>query len=318
MSEFSFSIVHQERQSRWKALIRPILIIPIYIVLKSITGIGGGHTNTSSAFKHHPILLPAVTSLSAIQNHAGDVSQNFLQKISVKTGGESTDEKTSDLSKRAPRRDRMARAVSSAKSSDNQDSHYHNLIKIGSNTFKWNVNTEDHKTVVIENTGLFSGNTYNVQSPDTIGTSGTIIFGLVLMILFRGSYPRWWFNWNLEFTRFLVRILAYSFVLTDKYPSVTDAQDVKLQLNDPDRKPLNRFLPLVKWFLAIPHFVILSLLAFTMIFALPLGWICVVIFGRYPKWLFDYVEGYLRYKLRVVSYCFLMLTDEYPPFRLHQ
>jgi hypothetical protein len=155
----------------------------------------------------------------------------------------------------------------------------------------------------------------------TTSTGGGIAGGLsaatALMILFRQRYPRWWFDFALQFNRFGARVVAYVALLTDHYPSTEDEQSVHLQLDYPDAKQdLNRWLPLVKWFLAIPHYVVLVFLGLGAFVAVVIAWFAILFTGRYPRGLFDYVVGVGRWALRVQAYAFLLLTDRYPPFSL--
>jgi hypothetical protein len=152
-------------------------------------------------------------------------------------------------------------------------------------------------------------------------TSGGIVAGLfcatLLMILFRQRYPRWWFDFARELTRFGTRIGAYVALLTDHYPSTVEEQDVHLDLDYPDaERDLNRWLPLVKWLLAIPHYIVLFFLFVGAFFAVVIAWFAILVTGRYPRGLFDYVVGVGRWSLRVEAYAFLLLTDRYPPFSL--
>jgi hypothetical protein len=152
-------------------------------------------------------------------------------------------------------------------------------------------------------------------------TSGGIAAGLflatVLMILFRQRYPRWWFDFALELARFSTRIGAYLALLTDQYPSTVEEQDVHLDLDYPDaERDLNRWLPLVKWLLAIPHYLVLIVLTVGALFAVVFAWFAILVTGRYPRGLFDFVVGVGRWGLRVQAYAFLLLTDRYPPFSL--
>ncbi len=138
-----------------------------------------------------------------------------------------------------------------------------------------------------------------------------------LMIAFRQRYPRWWFAWALEMTRFSTRISAYVCLLTDRYPSTEDEQSVHLELDYPDvERDLNRWLPLIKWLLAIPHYIVLAFLFIGVFFAVVIAWFAILISGTYPRALFDFVVGVIRWTLRVDAYAFLMLTDRYPPFSL--
>jgi hypothetical protein len=152
-------------------------------------------------------------------------------------------------------------------------------------------------------------------------TSAGITSGLsvatLLLILFRRRYPRWWFDFALELTRFTTRIGAYVALLTDKYPSTVEHQAVALDLDYPDvEQDLNRWLPLVKWFLAIPHYILLFFLAIGAVVSVILAWFAILFTGRYPRTLFDYVVGVARWGLRVQAYAFLLITDRYPPFSL--
>ncbi len=155
----------------------------------------------------------------------------------------------------------------------------------------------------------------------TTSTAGGIASGLfaatVLMILFRQRYPRWWFDFLLQFNRFGTRVGAYFALLTDRYPSTEDEQSVHLDLDYPDaREDLNRWLPLVKWLLALPHYLVLFFLAIGAVVAVVIAWFAILFTGRYPRGLFDYVVGVGRWGLRVQAYALLLLTDSYPPFSL--
>jgi len=150
-----------------------------------------------------------------------------------------------------------------------------------------------------------------------IGGTGLLFLPPLLMIVFRQKYPRWWFDWNLELLRFTNRVGAYVALMSDRYPSTDERQYVDLGMPYPDaRDGLNRWLPLVKWLLAIPHYIVLFFLYIGVVFAVIAAWFAILFTGRYPRGLFDYVEGVLRWHNRVVAYAFLLVTDEYPPFRL--
>lgn len=141
------------------------------------------------------------------------------------------------------------------------------------------------------------------------------------MILFRQRYPRWWFDFAVQLTRFEARVAAYALLLTDQYPSTEDEQSVHIEIDYPDAEAdLNRWLPLIKWFLAIPHYLVLSLLGVVVFFAVFIAWFiawfAILFTGRYPQGLFDFVVGTIRWGLRVNAYAFLLVTDEYPPFSL--
>ena len=151
----------------------------------------------------------------------------------------------------------------------------------------------------------------------TYGAGATLFLGPLLMILFRRKYPRWWFDWNLELQRFGNRVVVYLALMDDRYPSTDDHQSVHLDYDYPDAsRDLNRWLPLVKWLLAIPHFVVLVFLWIAALFAVVVAWFAIVFTGRYPRSVFAFVEGVLRWTQRVVAYAFLLVTDKYPPFTL--
>ncbi|MCY4639198.1 MAG: DUF4389 domain-containing protein [Chloroflexi bacterium] len=150
-----------------------------------------------------------------------------------------------------------------------------------------------------------------------VGIGGGLFLATLLMILFRRRYPRWWFDFHVELTRFSARISAYAGLLTDRYPSTTDEQSVHLDIDYPDAgRDLNRWLPLVKWLLALPHWIILGVLSVLAMFAVVIAWFAILFTGRYPRRLFDFVVGVSRWGLRAWAYSFLLVTDRYPPFRL--
>ncbi|MCC6237160.1 MAG: DUF4389 domain-containing protein [Dehalococcoidia bacterium] len=146
--------------------------------------------------------------------------------------------------------------------------------------------------------------------------AGGIAVATALMILVRQRYPRWWFDFQLALARFGSRIGAYVTLMRDEYPSTEDEQAVHLDLDYPDASTLNRWLPLVKWLLAIPHYIVLAFLLIGVVFAVLVAWFAILVTGRYPRALFDYVLGVGRWCLRVQAYAFFMLTDRYPPFSL--
>jgi len=150
----------------------------------------------------------------------------------------------------------------------------------------------------------------------TLGAGGILTLPTALMLVFRRKYPRWWFDWNLELSGFTTRCLAYLALLRDEYPSTDEEQAVHLDLWYPDAMELNRWLPLVKWFLAIPHYVVLALLWTAAALCVVAAWFAILVTGRYPRGPFDFVVGVFRWTLRVWAYAFLLTTDRYPPFSL--
>lgn len=148
-------------------------------------------------------------------------------------------------------------------------------------------------------------------------SSGLLTAPLALMLLFRRRYPRWWFEWHLQLTRFETRVIAYALLLDDRYPSTEDEQGVHLEIDEPDaERDLNRWLPLVKWLLAVPHLLVMVVLLIGVVLATVAAWFAILFTGRYPRRLFGFVEGVLRWGSRVQGYAFTLVTDRYPPFRL--
>jgi hypothetical protein len=152
----------------------------------------------------------------------------------------------------------------------------------------------------------------------TFAAAGGLLFlAPLLMILFRQKYPRWWFDWNLQLLRFTNRVGVYLALMEDRYPSTDEEQAVRLEIAYPDaRQDLNRWLPLVKWFLAIPHYIVLFFLYIGAFVLAIVAWFAILFTGRYPRGIFDYIEGVIRWHNRVVGYALILVTDRYPPFRL--
>jgi len=157
----------------------------------------------------------------------------------------------------------------------------------------------------------------DTAGPVVVGGTGLLFIPPLLMILFREKYPRWWFDWNLELLRFMNRVGVYTALLDDRYPSTDERQGVALDTPYPDAKQeLNRWLPLVKWLLAIPHYIVLFFLYIGVLVVVIVAWFAILFTGRYPRGLFDYVVGVARWHNRVVGYALILVTDRYPPFRL--
>ena len=150
-----------------------------------------------------------------------------------------------------------------------------------------------------------------------LGGVGFLFIPTLLLLLFRGKYPRWWFDWNLELLRFSNRVGIYLALMDDRYPSTDEPQSVRLELSYPGSPAtVNRWLPLVKWLLAIPHYILLFFLWLAAIVAVIVAWFAILFTGRYPRGLFDFVAGVFRWSNRVGAYAFVLVTDRYPPFRL--
>ena len=145
-------------------------------------------------------------------------------------------------------------------------------------------------------------------------SGGVLFFAPLLMILFGRKYPRWWFDWNLELQRFTHRIGIYLSLMDDHYPSTDDHQSVHLDYSYPEQ--LNRWLPLIKWLLAIPHYIVLFFLDLASFFVVIVAWFAILFTGRYPQGMFGFVEGVIRWNVRVTAYTLTLVTDRYPPFRL--
>ena len=148
-------------------------------------------------------------------------------------------------------------------------------------------------------------------------TAGLLFLPIILMLLFRQKYPKWWFDWNVALTKFSTRVSAYIALLRDEYPSTDEDQAVHIDIPYPDaQKDIQRGMPLVKWFLAIPHYIVLAFLGIAVIVVVVIAWFAILFTGRYPRDLFDFVVGVFRWSLRVAAYACLLTTDLYPPFRL--
>jgi hypothetical protein len=177
--------------------------------------------------------------------------------------------------------------------------------------------------IVLASIGGYEGSgaydTGSDASTVVIGGTGLLFLPPLLIILFREKYPRWWFDWNLELLRFTNRVGTYFALMSDRYPSTDEHQWVSLDYPYPDAKrDLNRWLPLVKWFLAIPHYIVLAFLYIAVFFVVIFAWFAILFTGRYPRGIFEFVEGVIRWHNRVVGYAFILVTDRYPPFTLSQ
>ena len=163
-----------------------------------------------------------------------------------------------------------------------------------------------------------SGFAWSRGGQDAIaGAGGLLFFGPLLMIVFRRKYPRWWFDWNLELQRFTSRVVVYLALMDDRYPSTDEQQAVHLDYIYPDAAhDLNRWMPIVKWFLAIPHFIALFFLWFAALAVVVSAWFAILFTGRFPRRMFHFLEGVMRWDQRVIAYALMLTTDRYPPFCL--
>jgi Domain of unknown function (DUF4389) len=176
--------------------------------------------------------------------------------------------------------------------------------------------------IVIGTIAGYSGK-YGAGASETttvvIGGTGLLFLPPLLMLVFREKYPRWWYDFNLELMRFSNRVCIYAVLMDDRYPSTDEEQSVHLELPYPGAPvTVNRFLPLVKWLLAIPHYIVLFFLTIGAVVAVILAWFAILFTGRYPRGLFDYVEGVIRWHNRVAGYAYVLVTDDYPPFQLRE
>ena len=168
--------------------------------------------------------------------------------------------------------------------------------------------------------GTIEGGTFSAEGDQGFryasGGIGILVIPVVLMLLFRKKYPRWWYDWNLNLSRFTNRVLVYFALMDDRYPSTDELQAVHLDFPYPDADALSRGLPLIKWLLAIPHYVALFFLWIGAFVTVIVAWFAILFTGRYPAGIFHYIEGVIRWQNRVGAYAFLLITDRYPPFSL--
>ena len=174
--------------------------------------------------------------------------------------------------------------------------------------------------IVLASIGGYTSGEYDASGETStlvIGGTGLLFLPPLLMIVFREKYPRWWFDFNLELLRFVNRVGTYTALMSDRYPSTDEQQWVHLEFPYPDaRTDLNRWLPLVKWLLAIPHYVVLFFLGIGAFVCVVIAWFAILFTGRFPRSIFDYLVGVGRWTNRVTAYALLLMTDQYPPFRL--
>ncbi|MDP4198605.1 MAG: DUF4389 domain-containing protein [Bacteroidota bacterium] len=164
---------------------------------------------------------------------------------------------------------------------------------------------------------LIAGPLTHSPWPTALGAGGVLFVPTVLMLLFRKKYPRWWYDWNLALVNFSTRCAAYLALLSDEYPSTDQEQEVHIAISYPNVElDLSPGMPLIKWFLAIPHYIVLWALGIAAVVCVIIAWFAILFTGRYPKSLFNFVTGVFRWSLRVSAYAFLLTTDQYPPFSI--
>lgn len=166
--------------------------------------------------------------------------------------------------------------------------------------------------------GLFTQASFDLDSANAASLAGGFLFApTLLLLLFRHRYPRWWFDFNVQLLALVNRVSLYVLLLRDEYPSTEDRQALDLRVPYPDAKTeLSRGMPLVKWLLAFPHYVVLAVLSIGVVIAVVIAWFAILFTGRCPRGIHDFLVGYLRWSARVTCYALLLTTDRYPPFRL--
>jgi hypothetical protein len=163
----------------------------------------------------------------------------------------------------------------------------------------------------------FAQSSFSESENWAAGTAGLIVIPTILALLFRQKYPSYVLSFNHALIELSTRLAAYVLILNDKYPSIESNSRVSVVFPDVDGgKKLNRFLPLVKWFLAIPHYIVgIAYLLITLVVTF-IAWVQTSATGKYPKWAGEIVMGTISYLNRVTGYMLLLVTDKYPSFRL--
>jgi hypothetical protein len=159
----------------------------------------------------------------------------------------------------------------------------------------------------------------NDQFPNESYWVGILVLPTLLMIVFRRKYPKWWFDWNVQLTKFSFRVVSYLLLLRHEYPSTDEEQAVIVQIQYPNvKEDLNRWFPLIKWLFVFPHIIVLCFIMMGVLLSTILAWLIILISGKYPRKIFEFVVGALRWILRVQAYALLLITDQYPPFRFSE
>ena len=163
----------------------------------------------------------------------------------------------------------------------------------------------------------FAQSTFSESENGAAGTAGLIVLPTLLALLFRGKYPSYVLTFNHALIELSTRLAAYVLILNDKYPSIESNSKVSVVFPDVDGgKKLNRWLLLVKWILALPHYIVGIVYFLISLFVTVIAWVQTSITGKYPRWAGEIVFGTIAYWNRVLGYMLLLVTDKYPSFRL--
>ena len=186
--------------------------------------------------------------------------------------------------------------------------------KLVVNTRKRNRATTFFRPILIIPILIFVG-TFSSSNSGATSISFTLAVPVLLALVFRNIYPSYIYGFNQSFLELQNRISLYALYLTDEFPSIEKSKYVTITLPEVrGGKALNRWLPLVKWLLAIPLYVVgVVYLAVTVIYTI-IAWFNILFTGKYPKFAIDFVVGTVQFWNRVTGYAFILVTDEYPTF----
>jgi len=190
------------------------------------------------------------------------------------------------------------------------------VTKLVVNTRKRNRATTFFRPILIIPILIFVG-TFSSSNSGAMSISFTLAVPVLLALVFRNIYPSYIYGFNQSFMELQNRIAIYALYLTDDFPSIEKSKNVTITLPEvKGGKAINRWLPLVKWFLAIPLYVVgIVYLLVTGIYTV-IAWFNILFTGKYPKFAIDFVVGTIQYWNRVSGYAFILVTDEYPTFSL--
>ena len=188
--------------------------------------------------------------------------------------------------------------------------------KLVVNTRKRNRATTFFRPILIIPILIFVG-TFSSSNSDAMSISFTLAVPVLLALVFRNIYPSYIYGFNQSFLELQNRISLYALYLTDDFPSIEKSKNVTITLPDiKGGKALNRWLPLVKWFLAIPLYIVgVAYLIVTIIYTI-IAWFNILFTGKYPKFAIDFVVGTIQFWNSVTGYAFILVTAEYPSFSL--